>query len=121
MDPGESQVLAACEGGCNSRFGLAIPKQVRAEKLSLLFSGNKERLLALQTDNAVPEDKTRALRKAGGGGRAWALPQATLLIVTQAPTPGNNNEKILATLTWRKLLSSVGKRSSVLRTKSHLP
>lgn len=85
MDPVESQVLAAGEGGCNSRFGLAIPKQVRAEKLSLLFSGNKERLLALQTENVVPEDKTRALRKAGGGGRAWALPQATLLIRHPGP------------------------------------
>jgi len=72
-----------------------------------------ESLLALKTDT-TPADKPRALRKAGGAGRAVCR------CVTSAPTPGNNNEKILATLTWRKLLSSVGKRSSVLRTKHHL-
>lgn len=37
----------------------------------------------------------------------------TVDAAARALAPGSNNEKILATLTGRKLLSSVGRRSSL--------
>lgn len=68
MDSGEGQAPLVLEGCFGSRFGLA--SQIESgSKSSPFSSGNKESLLALKTDNAVPEDKARALRKTGGSGK----------------------------------------------------
>lgn len=81
----------------------------------------------MNPQNSVPEDKAEAsavlvsARLPCVGGATEAGTNLTVAAVARALAPGSNNEKILATLTGRKLLSSVGRRSSVRGQKATCP